>query len=135
MPVPWIWVLYICVFMTLVVLYFVKYSATHRCIPLWSPSFPTPSSSDLPSCWTAPAIARWRKRPTRPPRRSPIASSGDLPRRRPVQKRPDPHRNRRGVGEGEEVRPRHHLQLGRSEERRVGKECVSTCSSRWTPYH
>src|SRR3546814_14961629 len=23
----------------------------------------------------------------------------------------------------------------RSEERRVGKECVSTCSSRWTPYH
>src|SRR3546814_15029432 len=29
-------------------------------------------------------------------------------------------------------------QLGRcnrSEERRVGKECVSTCSSRWSPYH
>src|SRR3546814_12427100 len=24
---------------------------------------------------------------------------------------------------------------GRSEERRVGKECVSTCSSRWLPYH
>src|SRR3546814_13204912 len=24
--------------------------------------------------------------------------------------------------------------LGRSEERRVGKECVSTCSSRWSPY-
>src|SRR3546814_6704723 len=23
----------------------------------------------------------------------------------------------------------------RSEERRVGKECVSTCSSRWSPYH
>src|SRR3546814_12714317 len=23
----------------------------------------------------------------------------------------------------------------RSEERRVGKECVSTCRSRWTPYH
>src|SRR3546814_11357887 len=23
----------------------------------------------------------------------------------------------------------------RSEERRVGKECVSTCISRWTPYH
>src|SRR3546814_12854526 len=23
----------------------------------------------------------------------------------------------------------------RSEERRVGKECVRTCSSRWTPYH
>src|SRR3546814_19469875 len=26
----------------------------------------------------------------------------------------------------------HHV---RSEERRVGKECVSTCRSRWSPYH
>src|SRR3546814_13054459 len=25
--------------------------------------------------------------------------------------------------------------LGRSEERRVGKEGVSTCRSRWSPYH
>src|SRR3546814_11345401 len=25
--------------------------------------------------------------------------------------------------------------LQRSEERRVGKECVSTCRSRWSPYH
>src|SRR3546814_12233899 len=25
--------------------------------------------------------------------------------------------------------------FGRSEERRVGKECVSTCRSRWSPYH
>src|SRR3546814_516684 len=25
--------------------------------------------------------------------------------------------------------------LWRSEERRVGKECVSTCRSRWSPYH
>src|SRR3546814_20578392 len=36
---------------------------------------------------------------------------------------------------------RHHGQtetpicLPRSEERRVGKECVSTCRSRWSPYH
>src|SRR3546814_12474016 len=31
-----------------------------------------------------------------------------------------------------------YLPLGvedRSEERRVGKECVSTCRSRWSPYH
>src|SRR3546814_21143315 len=28
----------------------------------------------------------------------------------------------------------HHLRP-RSEERRVGKECVSTCRSRWWPYH
>src|SRR3546814_15014256 len=27
------------------------------------------------------------------------------------------------------------LQALRSEERRVGKECVSTCRSRWSPYH
>src|SRR3546814_4392181 len=26
-------------------------------------------------------------------------------------------------------------QLERSEERRVGKECVSTCRSRWSPYN
>src|SRR3546814_14616219 len=25
--------------------------------------------------------------------------------------------------------------IDRSEERRVGKECVSTCRSRWSPYH
>src|SRR3546814_4690132 len=27
------------------------------------------------------------------------------------------------------------LPAERSEERRVGKECVSTCRSRWSPYH
>src|SRR3546814_6962915 len=34
-------------------------------------------------------------------------------------------------------RPRYVLRpvVCRSEERRVGKECVSTCSSRWSPYH
>src|SRR3546814_2144533 len=26
-------------------------------------------------------------------------------------------------------------EIARSEERRVGKECVSTCRSRWSPYH
>src|SRR3546814_7828447 len=29
----------------------------------------------------------------------------------------------------------HVLAPTRSEERRVGKECVSTCRSRWSPYH
>src|SRR3546814_14187624 len=32
-------------------------------------------------------------------------------------------------------RDRAVARLGRSEERRVGKECVSTCRSRWSPYH
>src|SRR3546814_5153276 len=27
------------------------------------------------------------------------------------------------------------ITVGRSAERRVGKECVSTCRSRWSPYH
>src|SRR3546814_8453564 len=27
------------------------------------------------------------------------------------------------------------ININRSEERRVGKECVSTCRSRWSPYH
>src|SRR3546814_12415181 len=32
--------------------------------------------------------------------------------------------------------PRHpDFASGRSEERRVGKECVSTCRYRWAPYH
>src|SRR3546814_14123014 len=30
--------------------------------------------------------------------------------------------------------PRRNVSF-RSEERRVGKECVSTCRSRWSPYH
>src|SRR3546814_11332401 len=30
---------------------------------------------------------------------------------------------------------RHAIADLRSEERRVGKECVSTCRSRWSPYH
>src|SRR3546814_12482024 len=31
--------------------------------------------------------------------------------------------------------PAHPFPISRSEERRVGKECVSTCRSRWSPYH
>src|SRR3546814_11150829 len=29
----------------------------------------------------------------------------------------------------------HDIEADRSEERRVGKECVRTCRSRWSPYH
>src|SRR3546814_17274975 len=32
-------------------------------------------------------------------------------------------------------RPLDAQSMVRSEERRVGKECVSTCRSRWSPYH
>src|SRR3546814_21031720 len=33
------------------------------------------------------------------------------------------------------ILPSDTLGRGRSEERRVGKECVSTCRSRWSQYH
>src|SRR3546814_20234836 len=35
---------------------------------------------------------------------------------------------------GERIRL-HGIDAPRSAERRVGKECVSTCRSRWSPYH
>src|SRR3546814_9965157 len=40
-----------------------------------------------------------------------------------------------GQVEGEYLARVVGLQVVRSEERRVGKECVSTCRSRWSPYH
>src|SRR3546814_3934888 len=43
-----------------------------------------------------------------------------------------------GVGTGLLVRVEFEpldQSVARSEERRVGKECVSTCRSRWSPYH
>src|SRR3546814_5850683 len=42
------------------------------------------------------------------------------------------------VGGVDDLHQMHGLPLPfcrRSEERRVGKECVSTCRSRWSPYH
>src|SRR3546814_9121348 len=36
---------------------------------------------------------------------------------------------------GHDPRPAAERRDLRSEERRVGKECVSTCRSRWSPYH
>src|SRR3546814_15656318 len=38
-----------------------------------------------------------------------------------------------GIGERERIGAFGHF--FRSEERRVGKECVRTCRSRWSPYH
>src|SRR3546814_9535874 len=35
----------------------------------------------------------------------------------------------------ERLRAEPTVDIGRSEERRGGKECVSTCRSRWSPYH
>src|SRR3546814_8176252 len=53
----------------------------------------------------------------------------------------EPHRVGDRVAEAAKERERLRIhrfalrQVDRSEERRVGKECVSTCRSRWSPYH
>src|SRR3546814_15413778 len=50
--------------------------------------------------------------------------------REPVQSDADTASVSRSTGESAAL-----LVQGRSEERRVGKECVSTYRSRWSPYH
>src|SRR3546814_14383494 len=70
--------------------------------------------------------------------------SSDLPCAGSLQPRPDPPSqrqsaddgaHRRGVAHAGSRRPCPCDPVGRSEERRVGKECVSTCRSRCPPYH
>src|SRR3546814_15381425 len=39
------------------------------------------------------------------------------------------------IAQLKEVLMAEDMVMRRSEERRVGKECVSTCRSRWSPYH
>src|SRR3546814_11586598 len=39
------------------------------------------------------------------------------------------------IGEAISALERRAMEAERSEERRVGNECVSTCRSRWSPYH
>src|SRR3546814_3356739 len=46
----------------------------------------------------------------------------------------DPLREAHQQGRDQQAGQREHPER-RSEERRVGKECVSTCRSRWSPYH
>src|SRR3546814_13696910 len=41
----------------------------------------------------------------------------------------------RGQSRGASLQSAGIFSASRSEERRVGKECVSTCRSRWSPYH
>src|SRR3546814_19530936 len=68
-----------------------------------------------------PAVPRHRRNP----RVSPEFGAG-------AQTRADAEMECRG---GDAADPGRKVQLFRSEERRVGKECVSTCRSRWSPYH
>src|SRR3546814_18542636 len=54
---------------------------------------------------------------------------------RSVQRTAERHHRRLGDHRLVEIEERGDEGLDRSEERRVGKECVSTCRSRWSPYH
>src|SRR3546814_15909189 len=51
-----------------------------------------------------------------------------------VQRQPFGGWKRSSVGGGAKAGGPNHP-VGRPEERRVGKECVSTCRSRWSTYH
>src|SRR3546814_1990625 len=58
--------------------------------------------------------------------------------RRPVVTNGRSASSRSGPPAGDDVPPAITAAVattGRSEERRVGKECVSTCRSRWSPSH
>src|SRR3546814_18609906 len=61
----------------------------------------------------------------------PFADSRLLPMKRRNRPLKDPTRTCIGTG----IFKSEGGVLVRSEERRVGKECVSTCRSRWSPYH
>ena len=43
--------------------------------------------------------------------------------------------SRYGYGQSDVLREPRGEWIGRSEERRVGKECERLCRSRWSPYH
>src|SRR3546814_12375433 len=57
------------------------------------------------------------------------------PPRRPAARTGSAGASARVHGLAQGLAEQGEAERGRSEERRVGKECVSTCRSRWSPYH
>src|SRR3546814_6203951 len=102
-----------------VVFFFKQKTAYEMRISDWSSDV---CSSDL----ICPRAARTRERP-RDLRRRPVARDAEMPLRTLRLVR-DALLSRRSADRGA-------LGEFRSEERRVGKECVSTCRSRWSTYH
>src|SRR3546814_1784008 len=104
----------------LVIFFFFKQKTAYEMrISDWSSDV---CSSDLPSpssrLFNSRQRIQWLKRPRMD------EQNDTVERKRPEKKR--------------RLEPRKPLLLpfvNRSEERRVGKECVSTCRSRWSPYH
>src|SRR3546814_5300692 len=60
---------------------------------------------------------------------------GEIGGRREARRHGGAHRGRVRRHVPALARDRAGERPARSEERRVGKECVSTCRSRWSPYH
>src|SRR3546814_13718080 len=61
-------------------------------------------------------------------------AGGTIATSRAVRQAPDGYQLLMASSGQVSVAPFVYPSLPRSEERRVGKECVSTCSSRWSPY-
>src|SRR3546814_4440317 len=104
--------------MMMVVFFFFKQKTAYEMrISDWSSDV---CSSDLSGC-------AGRDRVLERPRPSPPRAAAVHPHRRGLDGKSALPVNMLGVTD--------HVASRRSEERRVGKECVSTCRSRWSPYH
>src|SRR3546814_3195185 len=65
-----------------------------------------------------------------------LPCEADSDPRQPDNLRSGPRRRRDPASElARRAEPMGRMPTTRSAERRVGKECVSTCRSRWSPYH
>src|SRR3546814_15575110 len=131
--------------MWIVVFFFKQKTAYELRISDWSSDV---CSSDLPAARGCPAAAARQSgdRTLRPLCDEISGANGDPDRRslsargdghgRPAARRETDPRIAPAVGPcAAQPAARPRVKLVRSEERRVGKECVSTCRSRWSPYH
>src|SRR3546814_8939044 len=64
-----------------------------------------------------------------------VAGKGAAPSPTAVKPPAASSQNRNAVDPDAAKRAKERAKRRRSEERRVGKECVSTCRSRWSTYH
>src|SRR3546814_18781478 len=66
-----------------------------------------------------------------------VTETKSVPKKTPTTPSTVKSRSARGERAAEAASGKFAVPLGstRSDERRVGKECVSTCRSRWSPYH
>src|SRR3546814_21049035 len=73
----------------------------------------------------------WNKREVRWDNERSSTRNGEFVRSVPVEYTPARTTGGKAESHGTKAEARNK----RSEERRLGKECVSTCQSRWSPYH